>query len=136
MYTPSVQLYPGRQPCARAQAASKRTVVVLPLDPVTSAVGISDNSSQGTSPGEGNSVSAKVRLPRPAPKVNSVSSAKCGNDLILAASISAPSLGAASTAESCRNLASAARSSMTGRSPGTSSAAGLASSVAAATSAS
>ena len=69
-----------------------------------------------------------VRLPRPAPKVNSVSSAKCGSDRSLAALISARSLGAASMAESCLNLASAALSSMTGKSAGASSAPGSASS--------
>ena len=35
MKTPSVQLKPSHQPWARVQAATSRTVVVLPFDPVT-----------------------------------------------------------------------------------------------------
>ncbi len=40
MKTPSVQLKPSHQPLARAQAATSRTVVVLPFDPVMAAIGM------------------------------------------------------------------------------------------------
>ena len=51
--TPSVQLCAVCQPCARAIAASRRTVVVLPLEPVTSAVGIACSAAQSTAVGSG-----------------------------------------------------------------------------------
>ncbi len=78
---------------------------------------MSDSSSQGTSAVDGKRLSVNVRLPRPAPKVNSLSSAKYGSARSLAALMSARILGAASTAESCLNLANAALSSMTGKNP-------------------
>ena len=48
----------------RAQAASSRTVVVLPFEPVTTAVGMSSSALQGTAATSGSAASAKSRPPR------------------------------------------------------------------------
>ena len=73
--TPSVQQNPSRQPCARAQAATSRTVVVLPFEPVTTAIGTSRNARPRHVLGsQAAPSSGQRRLPLPAPSVSCVSS--------------------------------------------------------------
>ena len=76
MKTPSVQLKPSHQPLARAQAATSRTVVVLPFDPVIAAIGMVRSESHGTSSMAGSASSAQLRPPLPAPSVSIASSSK------------------------------------------------------------
>ena len=76
MKTPSVQLKPSRQPFARAHAATSRTVVVLPFDPVMAAIGMVCSDVHGTASIVGSASSAQLRLPVPAPSVSVVSSSR------------------------------------------------------------
>ena len=70
---------PGTAPAAAAIAASKRTVVVLPLLPVTSTVGTSCSALQGSASTAGNAARGQVRLPVPAPMEISSSSSSSGS---------------------------------------------------------
>ena len=114
MNTPSVQLKPSCQPCARAQAASRRTVVVLPFDPVTAAIGIVRSAGHGTASTDGKVSSVQVWLPAPAPSVSAVSSSMWHTPRDVAASISATTSGRRSRAARSVRRASAAASSSTG----------------------
>ena len=91
--------------------------MVLPLEPVTIAVGMSDSSSQGTSSTARAGGSAqRCGCRRPAPKVNSLSSTKCGSARSARGFEQRAHLRRGFQAESCLNRASAAPSSRTGRS--------------------
>ncbi len=55
------------RPAAAAIAASRRTTVVLPLDPVTSTTGTSRTRDQSIRSGAGRSLSGQQRTPVPDP---------------------------------------------------------------------
>jgi hypothetical protein len=112
--TPSVQLKPATWPASRAIAASRRTVVVLPLEPVTSAVrtGASACHSIAASPA---CASASVTPKRPAPKVSSSSSSYTGMSRRTASATSASSAGRASArASRCKVSRAESKSSVAG----------------------
>ena len=67
-----------RSPAAANMAASRRTVVVLPLLPVTSTVGTSCSAPHGTSSTAGSPSRGQRRLPDPAPMDTSASSSNNG----------------------------------------------------------
>ena len=115
MKTPSVQLKPSRQPCARAHAASSRTVVVLPFEPVTSATGTSCSVGHGTCATVWQRVrAARCAPPSPEPSVSASSSRTRQTLRERRPRASARRRGDASSCDSRSNRASAARSSSTG----------------------
>ena len=65
--TQSLELSPATLPAARAMAASRRTVVDLPLVPVTRITGTSWTAGQSTSSGAGSSSSCQDSEPGPRP---------------------------------------------------------------------
>src|SRR5690606_1532057 len=94
--TPSVQLCAVGQPCARVIAASNRTVVVLPLDPVTSAVGSARNAVHGTLATDGKACAAHAWPCAPAPIDTTSSSASNGTPCASASACNASKSGLAS----------------------------------------
>ena len=61
----SVDVNPALNPPARMMAAVMRTVVDLPLVPVTSATGIEPKAAQSTSSGTGSASGRQMRVVRP-----------------------------------------------------------------------
>ena len=90
----------------------RRTVVVLPFEPVTSAVGTARNSRHATSPTCGKAASGKSRPATPSPSESVSSSSSHGTECAAAVCTNARRSGRASPAASCSSRDIAAGSSI------------------------
>ena len=88
---------PATLPASVAMAASRRTTVVLPLEPVTSAMGTSCTRSHETSAGSGSSRSGHTWTPVPDPTETVSSPARKLTPCAAAAARIASSAGLRST---------------------------------------